>query len=128
MNNEEAIGILKEEMHHTEFHLHDKNKVPEFYEEMGRYCEALKMAINALNGKDDITEKAKEGELVKAYTKGFDTAVEIAKTERPQGEWVDHSCYKDVIICSNCNIGGNRYYKDFKFCPNCGASMKGGAK
>lgn len=55
MNNEEAIGILKEELHHTEFHLQDKNKAPEFYEEMGRYCEALKMAINAL-----IDKKAME--------------------------------------------------------------------
>lgn len=53
MKNEEAIGILKEELHHTEFHLHDKNKAPEFYEEMGRYCEALKMAINALNNKEE---------------------------------------------------------------------------
>ena len=30
-------------------------------------------------------EKAKEGELVKAYTKGFDAGVETA---RPQGEWI----------------------------------------
>lgn len=31
-------------------------------------------------------EKAKESELIKAYTKGFDTGVETVKNERPQGE------------------------------------------
>ena len=31
-------------------------------------------------------EKAKESELIKAYTKGFDTGVE---TVRPQGEWIE---------------------------------------
>ena len=44
----------------------------------------------------------------------------------PKGEWIDHSTYKNVIICSNCNIGGNHFYKDFNFCPNCGADMRGG--
>lgn len=33
-------------------------------------------------------EKAKEGELINAYTKGFDTAVEIARTEKTQVEWI----------------------------------------
>ena len=31
-------------------------------------------------------EKAKESEIIKAYTKGFDTGVETVKNERPQGE------------------------------------------
>lgn len=31
-------------------------------------------------------EKAKESEIVKAYTKGFDTGVETVKTARPKGE------------------------------------------
>lgn len=51
MTNKEAIEILKEELEHTEFHLQDKNKAPEFYEEMGKYCEAVKMAISALTDK-----------------------------------------------------------------------------
>ena len=83
MNNEEAIGILKEELHHTEFHLHDKNKAPEFYEEMGRYCEALKMAINALNN------------------------------ERPKGEWkhiIDE--YNDVE-CPFCGFQEDGIYYNF---------------
>ena len=51
MDNKEAIEILKEELHHTEFHLNDKYKAPEFYEEMGKYCEAVKMAIKSLKDK-----------------------------------------------------------------------------
>ena len=53
----------------------------------------------------------------------------LGKSQRPQGEWIEHNCYKDVIICSNCNSGDSRWHKDFKFCPNCGADMrKGGAE
>ena len=73
-------------------------------------------------------EKAKEGEIVKAYTKGFDTGVEIARTERPQGKWI---C-KDKVdghmfgySCSNCR---NPEWQITRFCPNCGADMKGGAE
>lgn len=51
MTPEEAIGILSEELHHTEFHMKDQGKAPEFYEEMGRYCEAVRMAIKALTDK-----------------------------------------------------------------------------
>ena len=64
---------------------------------------------------DEIVERIKSGEIV-------------LQDERPKGEWIVHSCYKDVIICSNCNSGDNRWHKDFKFCPNCGAEMKGGAE
>lgn len=65
MNIDEAIGILQEELHHTEFHLNDKNKAPEFYDEMSRYCEALKMAINALTDKkvtDNFITSIRKGE------------------------------------------------------------------
>jgi hypothetical protein len=41
----------------------------------------------------------------------------------PKGKWVEHSTYKDVLICSNCNHGSNQVYDTFNFCPNCGAMM-----
>ena len=53
-------------------------------------------------------EKVKEGELVKAYTKGFDTGVE---TVRPQGEWIDHSA--TFWECPDCG------HLLEKCCPNC---------
>lgn len=65
MNIDEAIGILQEELHHTELHMRDKNKAPEFYEEMRRYCEALKMAIKALTDKkvmDNFITELKRGD------------------------------------------------------------------
>lgn len=40
------------------------------------------------------------------------------------GHWEKHSYFKDAYICSSCNTGGNMVYKDFKYCPNCGAKME----
>lgn len=54
MTNKEAIEVLKEELHHTELHLKDKNKAPEFYEEMGKYCEAVRKAINVLDRQEEM--------------------------------------------------------------------------
>lgn len=50
MTNKEAIEILTEELHHTEQHLTAKNKAPDYYEELGNYCEAVRMSIKALKG------------------------------------------------------------------------------
>ena len=66
-------------------------------------------------------EKVKEGELIKAYTKGFDAGVE---TVRPQGEWIftDNRWGLGNWECDSCheysNINSN-------FCPKCGADMRG---
>ena len=63
----------------------------------------------------------------------FATAVEIA--DRPQGEWIDAELPLEsggsmpIQVCNLCNTfyplaytgGGHR------FCPNCGARMKGAA-
>ena len=68
-------------------------------------------------------EKAKEGELVKAYTKGFDTGVETVKTERPQGKWITEDILHCLYYCSNCRNNGERI---MPYCPWCGADMKGG--
>ena len=81
-------------------------------------------------------EKEKESELIKAYTKGFDTGVETVKTERPQGEWIhlqaigDYKC--SICGCENLYKYANEHERWIKtnsnFCPNCGAKMKGGEK
>ena len=75
-------------------------------------------------------EKAKEGELVKAYTKGFDAGVETA---RPKGEWKEFKY--GLYYCSRCF---ERVDKDIEridalvskgersnYCPACGAKMGG---
>lgn len=54
--------------------------------------------------------------------------------ERPQGEWVFQYRFLDdnLYKCSNCGRLISIYYKgvlsDYKFCQECGASMKGGAE
>ena len=48
MTRTAAIDILKEELHHCCEHLTSPNKAPEFYKELGDYCDALRMAIEAL--------------------------------------------------------------------------------
>lgn len=49
MTIEKAIDIFSEELDHTEFHLkNDKGKAPAYYQELGDYCDALKLAIDAL--------------------------------------------------------------------------------
>lgn len=63
-----------------------------------------------------------QGDIIKAYTKGFDTGVETVKGERPQGERINTSPYDDKGECSRCCYLSKKYYK---FCPNCGAQMKG---
>ena len=78
-------------------------------------------------------EKAKESELIKAYTKGFDTGVETVKNERPQGEWIEFKY--GLYYCSRCF---ERVDKDIEridalvskgersnYCPACGAKMGG---
>ena len=43
---------------------------------------------------------------------------------RPKGKWEDHSC--SFYFCSNCGMGNNNAggHKT-RFCPNCGADMRG---
>lgn len=55
MSNEEAIEVLKEELDHTEQHLNFVGKAPDYYEELGKYCEAVRMAINALNENERLS-------------------------------------------------------------------------
>lgn len=48
-------------------------------------------------------EKAKVGELIDAYTKGFDAGVEIARNEKPQGEYTEEDIKQ--AIKENFDIG-----------------------
>lgn len=48
MRISEAIKILQAEKEHTQHHLQYKDKAPEYYKEMQKYCDALTLAIGAL--------------------------------------------------------------------------------
>lgn len=135
MNKEDAIRILTDELKHTEIHLQDKNKAPEFYEEMRDYCEAARMAIKVLKIFDSVREE--KGDTIsrealkeeflkyKPYAVDFLSLINNAPTVYPkQGEWIKKqvtpaSC---IYVCSECGIEevilGN-------FCCWCGADMRG---
>ena len=56
-------------------------------------------------------------------------AYERGKADRPQGEWIDKGDYAE---CSNCGANSGTQFdgvepvpRKTKFCPNCGARMKG---
>ena len=54
----------------------------------------------------------------------------MLKDERPQGKWIKTNeligeNFHNVFVCNQC---GARAIDKLKFCPECGADMKGGAK
>lgn len=74
---------------------------------------------------------SREEDITDAFMRGY----EKGKADRPQGEWIDAEIrYEDgalpIQVCSECKTfypleytgGGHR------FCPNCGARIKGGER
>lgn len=61
MDSKEAIKVLMAEVEHTEHHLMEEDKAPEFYEEKQTYADALNYAIASV----DMTEHLNK--LCKAY-------------------------------------------------------------
>lgn len=89
----------------------------------------------------DVAIKALERPQVTVFTENADeTAIEDMKAElqnvlddeRPKGEWVfvnplqanDGGAY----MCSNCKTGDYGVETYYKYCPFCGADMKGGVE
>ena len=80
-------------------------------------------------------------QIIEAYQKGWndciDAIIDNAPTvepERPQGKWIvdGESIFENYKKCSNCGEdaewldGGSQFLS--KFCPNCGADMRGDNK
>lgn len=85
----------------------------------------------------DKKEVIKELQNMKAFNytlapiEVFDMAIE-ALQDKPTGKWQVRFPYKDTDktrVCSNCNVTQTVNVYDgvvrFKFCPYCGADMKG---
>ena len=64
------------------------------------------------------------------YDRGFIAGYEKGKAERPQGEWIPQGGgFSWVFKCSCCGwVDGYPLNERHKYCPNCGAEMKGGAE
>lgn len=59
----------------------------------------------------------KEGEIIKAYTKGFDAGVETVKNERPQGNLISREALKEEM--QKADIKANDYETLAKMYENC---------
>lgn len=59
----------------------------------------------------------------------WEQGYECGKNERPQGEWEEpfEMNGKTYHKCNHCHISSELILID-KFCPNCGADMRGGAE
>ena len=52
----------------------------------------------------------------------------IRELKRPSGHWIKtigENGVTSAARCSECGFGDNRYML-FRYCPNCGADMRGG--
>lgn len=54
--------------------------------------------------------------------------------ENVRGEWIKHDIYQGIVpwghdcsVCGHWFVVGEEKIKDYKFCPNCGADMRGEA-
>lgn len=86
--------------------------------------------------RSDVKDKMKKAEeqadtfemLVEFYEQIIDNT-QAVEPKRSKGEWLHNSDRPDTLICSVCNCGWDmwRYEsKELKYCPNCGADMRGG--
>lgn len=65
----------------------------------------------------------------KEWNEAFDLAIEALQTDAVQGEWKQTITWQPY--CSNCEyvFGEDEEFSPFwKYCPMCGARMKGGAE
>lgn len=102
------------------------------YEEpQGEY----KIACDVLLSLEQIVKNSNswEDSAVEAVHNAVQTATKCM-CKRPKGEWIIafHDCTGKYYLCSSCKkgravINGEDYASldEFKFCPNCGAEMRG---
>lgn len=93
-------------------------------------------AIDALERKKDKKAKGDMGGFYnKIIQNDIDALMQLpsAQPERKKGKWIDEPIYKQTMdgktwdgftYCSECQEMHEYGYRS-KFCPNCGAEMKG---
>lgn len=115
-------------------------------ERIVRALETIQTVIDNTNGNMDNVSKAMRN-TAKFIRNAIDGEMPDYENvegedcgERPTGEWneVEEGCGWTEILCAECSVCKNTFVlgemaidevrEDFKFCPNCGAKMKGGAE
>lgn len=84
---------------------------------------------------NSIAEQYKNhGELIPPWLHIGDIEFEVEEQEPRKGHWIKYGiprCGEQHYQCTNCenyvNFGqwGEYYKRSFKYCPNCGADMRG---
>ena len=95
--------------------------------------EKLREEVEKLCGNCDRPDKEELGKIIlSSMALGFSEGLKVSSTDRSRGEWIVRFPYEDTgktRTCSNCNITQTVNVYDgvvrFKFCPYCGAIMKG---
>ena len=127
MTREEAIAILQEEIDGnleltlSEWRERDEQKL----------FPAIRIAIKALQAdavSRDVYDKRTQADekIIDSYRQEFQKAI---SAETAQGEWKHTITWQPY--CSNCEyvFGEDEEFSPFwKYCPMCGARMKGGAE
>lgn len=106
---------------------------------LGKQLEAIDMAIEALQEVQrheetfewchGCNEYDKDNHCCHRWSKVIRNTVEELKTDRPQGEWKHTITWQPY--CSNCEyvFGEDEEFSPFwKYCPMCGARMRGGVE
>ena len=101
MNNEKIIKILMDEVEHTEQHLSEVGKAPEFYEAKQDYADALNYAIYSI----EMFERLNK--LCKAYEEKLKSLMSKDAYER-----YEVSIARDMFLDDINNMADSKF-KDF---------------
>lgn len=130
MTNEEAVKIIKSECYIADLLNLDRTRMVNT---------ALDLAIKALEQQlceDCVSRKAVMFEIDESYNivdleKRIKDLPSVQPT-RPKGKWIPYyDRWGDVITNVShfkCSVCGEYDYDKDKFCPNCGADMRGEAE
>lgn len=93
--------------------------------------EEIEKAIERLeNSGDDhsegmlaaMAEALREERQTLKWLKDYKRLLEEALEKQNTGNWIEYKTDKLNFICSKCHFFSN---KNYKYCPDCGAKMKG---
>ena len=122
MNREEAIEVL------STYDMSEDNEDKEF-------IEAIKMAISALSAegeyikKEDVLKFARNPLNRVAICEYVEKLPTYSFPDREKGEWIPmYDRWGDIVttVCGyECSKCGEWNADNDKFCPNCGADMRG---
>ena len=85
---------------------------------------ALQLELDEL--KQQLCDAKEETEYQKGRAEGYKHTME-AQPKRKKGQWKDamHGCHDSPQVkCSVCGEYYWQYFRQFNFCPNCGAEMQ----